>query len=88
MFFCDLEGPSAEAAVAEAIEALRAKAESVRVLGSYPLARRSGIPGAPEGRPIGRSTIRPTMEDLADPEVGRPRRGATRQYRAGRQRTR
>jgi prephenate dehydratase len=38
MFFCDLEGSLAEAAVAEAIEALRGKAESVRVLGSYPVA--------------------------------------------------
>ncbi|HEV7615424.1 MAG TPA: prephenate dehydratase [Solirubrobacterales bacterium] len=37
MFFCDLEGAVGEAAVAEAIERLRAKAESVRILGSYPL---------------------------------------------------
>ncbi|MET0751244.1 MAG: prephenate dehydratase [Solirubrobacterales bacterium] len=44
MFFCDLEGRAAEPPVAEAIEALRAKAESVRVLGSYPL-RTAGIPG-------------------------------------------
>jgi prephenate dehydratase len=36
MFFCDLEGSLNDAAVAEAIEALRAKAESVRILGSYP----------------------------------------------------
>jgi prephenate dehydratase len=36
MFFCDLEGASADPAVAEAIEALRGKAESVRILGSYP----------------------------------------------------
>ena len=45
MFFCDLEGRVADAPVAEAIEALRAKAENVRVLGSYPL-ESSGIPGA------------------------------------------
>ena len=38
MFFCDLEGRDAEAPVAEAITALRAKAESVRILGSYPVA--------------------------------------------------
>jgi len=38
MFFCDLEGRDTDPAVAEAIAALRAKAESVRVLGSYPLA--------------------------------------------------
>lgn len=37
MFFCDLEGALDEAPVAEALEALRAKAESVRVLGSYPI---------------------------------------------------
>jgi prephenate dehydratase len=37
MFFCDLEGNAGERAVAEAISALRDKAESVRVLGSYPV---------------------------------------------------
>ncbi len=45
MFFCELEGALAEAPVAEAIEALREKAENVRVLGSYPLTS-TGIPGA------------------------------------------
>jgi prephenate dehydratase len=38
MFFCDLEGALTEAPVREAIEALRGKAESVRILGSYPTA--------------------------------------------------
>ena len=38
MFFCDLEGALTDAPVAGAIEALRSKAESVRVLGSYPTA--------------------------------------------------
>jgi prephenate dehydratase len=38
MFFCDLEGAAGSAAVGEAIEALRAKADSVRILGSYPTA--------------------------------------------------
>lgn len=38
MFFCDLDGALGEAPVAEAIEALRSKAESVRILGSYPTA--------------------------------------------------
>jgi prephenate dehydratase len=38
MFFCDLEGALGEAPVFEAIEALRTKAESVRILGSYPTA--------------------------------------------------
>ncbi len=38
MFFCDLDGALGERAVSEAIEALRAKAESVRILGSYPTA--------------------------------------------------
>lgn len=36
MFFCDLEGALSEAPVAEAVGALRDKAESVRILGSYP----------------------------------------------------
>jgi len=36
MFFCDLEGALSEARVAEAVGALRDKAESVRILGSYP----------------------------------------------------
>jgi prephenate dehydratase len=35
MFFCDLEGAEADPVVAEAIAALRGKAESVRILGSY-----------------------------------------------------
>ena len=38
MFFCDLEGALSEAPVAAAVEALRGKAESVRILGSYPTA--------------------------------------------------
>lgn len=37
MFFCDAEGSLEDAAVAEAIEALRSKAETVRILGSYPI---------------------------------------------------
>jgi prephenate dehydratase len=37
MFFCDLEGAVDEPPVADALEALRAKAESVRILGSYPI---------------------------------------------------
>lgn len=36
MFFCDLDGAISEPAVKEAVEALRDKAESVRILGSYP----------------------------------------------------
>jgi len=36
MFFCDLEGAVDDLAIAEALEALRGKAESVRILGSYP----------------------------------------------------
>lgn len=38
MFFCDLEGALSEAPVGEAVDGLRAKAESVRILGSYPTA--------------------------------------------------
>jgi len=37
MFFCDLEGAVDDGPVAEALDALRAKAESVRILGSYPI---------------------------------------------------
>ncbi len=37
MFFCDLEGRETDPAVAEALEQLRGKAESVRILGSYPV---------------------------------------------------
>ena len=44
MFFCDLEGAGDDESVAAAVVALRAKAENVRVLGSYPT-RASGIPG-------------------------------------------
>ena len=36
MFFCDLEGALSDPPVATAVEALRGKAESVRILGSYP----------------------------------------------------
>jgi prephenate dehydratase len=36
MFFIDLEGRASEPPVADAIEELRGKAESVRLLGSYP----------------------------------------------------
>ncbi len=36
MFFCDLEGSLSDPAVGEAVGALREKAESVRILGSYP----------------------------------------------------
>ncbi|HEX6665463.1 MAG TPA: prephenate dehydratase [Solirubrobacterales bacterium] len=35
MFFCDLEGAETDPTVAEAIAALRTKADSVRLLGSY-----------------------------------------------------
>jgi prephenate dehydratase len=37
MFFCDLEGAAGDEPVAEAISQLRSKADSVRILGSYPL---------------------------------------------------
>jgi prephenate dehydratase len=45
MFFIDLEGSASDAVVAEAIDALRTKAETVRILGSYPV-QTAGIPGA------------------------------------------
>lgn len=37
MFFCDLEGAIEDPPVAAALEALRTKAETVRILGSYPI---------------------------------------------------
>lgn len=37
MFFVDLEGAIGDEPVAQALDALRAKAESVRILGSYPI---------------------------------------------------
>lgn len=37
MFFCDVDGGVEESGVAEAIAALESKAESVRILGSYPV---------------------------------------------------
>ena len=43
LFFIDLEGSAEDAMVAEAIEALRGKAEKVRILGSYPV-ESPGIP--------------------------------------------
>jgi prephenate dehydratase len=44
MFFLDLDGAAEDPTVADAIEALRGKAESVRILGAYPIAAK-GIPG-------------------------------------------
>ena len=45
MFFLDLDGAAEHPPVAEAIEALRGEAESVRILGTYPITA-NGIPGA------------------------------------------
>jgi prephenate dehydratase len=44
MFFLDLDGAADHPPVAEAIDSLKGKAESVRVLGTYPIAA-AGIPG-------------------------------------------
>jgi prephenate dehydratase len=45
-FFLDIEGAAGDAPLSEAIEALRAKAETVRVLGSWPIAAPPGVPGS------------------------------------------
>lgn len=45
MFFLDLDGAGDDPTVAAGIEALRSKAESVRLLGSYPIESK-GVPGA------------------------------------------
>jgi prephenate dehydratase len=44
-FFIDIEGGAGEDPLAEAIEALRSKAETVRVLGSWPISAPPGVPG-------------------------------------------
>ena len=44
-FFCDIEGAADEDPLASAVEALRSKAETVRVLGSWPIAAPPGVPG-------------------------------------------
>jgi prephenate dehydratase len=44
-FFLDIEGASSEDPLSDAIEALRSKAESVRVLGSWPIDAPPGVPG-------------------------------------------
>jgi prephenate dehydratase len=49
MFFIDLEGPVDDPVVGEALEGLRGKAESVRILGSYPTSPSPGVPGDPSG---------------------------------------
>jgi prephenate dehydratase len=45
-FFIDIEGASGEEPLSAAIEVLRSKAESVRVLGSWPISAPPGVPGA------------------------------------------
>jgi prephenate dehydratase len=50
MFFLDLEGSAGDPVVAEAIEGLRTKAESVRTLGSYPV-NTVGVPGRAAASP-------------------------------------
>ena len=44
-FFLDIEGAAGDDPLAPAIEALRSKAETVRVLGSWPIAAPPGVPG-------------------------------------------
>ena len=68
MFFIDLDGAEDEPAVAEAIEALRDKAESVRILGSYPVGCATGSREARTGR--GAVYNRGAMDTPADPHVG------------------
>jgi prephenate dehydratase len=44
-FFLDIEGAAGEQPLGEAIEELRTKAETVRVLGSWPISAPAGVPG-------------------------------------------
>jgi prephenate dehydratase len=45
-FFIDIEGAARQGALPEAIETLRSKAETVRVLGSWPISAPPGVPGS------------------------------------------
>ena len=45
-FFLDIEGAASDEPLADAIGELRSKAETVRVLGSWPIAAPPGVPGA------------------------------------------
>jgi len=45
-FFLDIEGAASDEPLADAIGELRSKAETVRVLGSWPIAAPAGVPGA------------------------------------------
>jgi prephenate dehydratase len=45
-FFLDIEGAASDDPLPSAIDALRAKAETVRVLGSWPISAAPGVPGA------------------------------------------
>ncbi len=70
MFFVDLDGAAEDPTVAEAIEALRGKAESVRILGTYPIAA-NGIPGTLGDWAARASVYNPgAMDTAADPHVG------------------
>jgi prephenate dehydratase len=44
-FFLDIEGAAGDQPLVSAVEALRSKAESVRLLGSWPIAAPPGVPG-------------------------------------------
>jgi prephenate dehydratase len=44
-FFLDIEGTAEEDPLSSAVEVLRSKAETVRVLGSWPIAAPPGVPG-------------------------------------------
>jgi prephenate dehydratase len=44
-FFLDIEGAAGEQPLGEAIDELRTKAETVRVLGSWPISAPAGVPG-------------------------------------------
>jgi len=44
-FFLDVEGAARDQPLVSALNALRSKAESVRLLGSWPIAAPPGVPG-------------------------------------------
>ncbi|MEM1115643.1 MAG: 3-deoxy-7-phosphoheptulonate synthase, partial [Bacteroidota bacterium] len=83
LFYLDVEGGTHEAAVADAIEAVRAHARSLRVLGSYPVFRAetpraalaaaaaSGDGAAARTKATAPPSVKPSRRKLADRRNGR-----------------
>ena len=72
LFFIDLDGRAEDAIVAAGIEALRGKAETVRMLGSYQVGGPPPLPAErlPAGQRGPLATIAPQMDAVAEPGHG------------------